>query len=522
MATADGAVVIDTKISPTGFNEGIKKLQVSAATALNKVLLPIIKVSDKIQNIWASITSAIKSGLKGLITGLFIAFALSVGKIFAFFRESIQEAFKLSPDVARQWEEIQNSFVELKYAIGNAFLPLIQFAIPYIKQALSWLIEMFNKVAMITAAFMGQKQALQVIQGSAQKIADANKKTEKAARAQLAAFDQINTLQKPESEDTSELPKVASELVPVTNDILNKVQAIKDEIAQWFADPIGKLKETWGKIVDWFRANVLQPLADWWNSTWIGQLLGKLWENFTTTWSRIFENTKETFERIKENIKLALEGVKEFVIGVFTGDWALAWEGLKKIVKGVFGAIWELIKGGLENLWILFQGWGKNIKIYFDEVFAPAIGKALDWIREKFFMIFDRIQSFVQDTIYNIIGYIGELVHSILAGIAAISGISSPGVMGSVSAGPSIRPPRLATGAVIPPNAAFAAILGDQRSGRNLEAPEALIRQIVREETANQSKDIHITFEGSLAPLIRQLHPLIKQEDNRVGGSLIK
>lgn len=42
--------------------------------------------------------------------------------------------------------------------------------------------------------------------------------------------------------------------------------------------------------------------------------------------------------------------------------------------------------------------------------------------------------------------------------------------------------PYLAKGAVIPPNAPFMAMLGDQRHGTNLEAPEDLIRQIVREE----------------------------------------
>ena len=42
--------------------------------------------------------------------------------------------------------------------------------------------------------------------------------------------------------------------------------------------------------------------------------------------------------------------------------------------------------------------------------------------------------------------------------------------------------PRLAQGAVIPPNREFLAVLGDQRHGTNLEAPEDLIRKIVREE----------------------------------------
>lgn len=40
-------------------------------------------------------------------------------------------------------------------------------------------------------------------------------------------------------------------------------------------------------------------------------------------------------------------------------------------------------------------------------------------------------------------------------------------------------------GAVIPPNKEFMAVLGDQKSGNNIEAPESLIRRIVREESGN-------------------------------------
>ena len=45
------------------------------------------------------------------------------------------------------------------------------------------------------------------------------------------------------------------------------------------------------------------------------------------------------------------------------------------------------------------------------------------------------------------------------------------------------RIPHLASGAVIPPNQEFLAMLGDQKSGNNIEAPEGLIRKIVREES---------------------------------------
>ena len=61
----------------------------------------------------------------------------------------------------------------------------------------------------------------------------------------------------------------------------------------------------------------------------------------------------------------------------------------------------------------------------------------------------------------------------------------------------------LAKGAVIPPNAPFAAILGDQTSGTNIETPEALLRQIVREESESE--------------LMREQNALLRQILERTG-----
>ncbi len=46
--------------------------------------------------------------------------------------------------------------------------------------------------------------------------------------------------------------------------------------------------------------------------------------------------------------------------------------------------------------------------------------------------------------------------------------------------------PYLAQGAVIPPRSEFLAVLGDQKHGNNIEAPEGLIRKIIREENGGQ------------------------------------
>ena len=60
----------------------------------------------------------------------------------------------------------------------------------------------------------------------------------------------------------------------------------------------------------------------------------------------------------------------------------------------------------------------------------------------------------------------------------------------------------LAKGAVIPPNKKFLAVLGDQSHGRNLEAPEDLIRQIVREESGGDN--------GRLAQLLETLISVVE------------
>jgi hypothetical protein len=80
--------------------------------------------------------------------------------------------------------------------------------------------------------------------------------------------------------------------------------------------------------------------------------------------------------------------------------------------------------------------------------------------------------------------------------------------------------PYLATGAVIPPRSEFLAVLGDQKNGRNLEAPESLLRQIVREESGgNQGNN---TYNVSVSASGRNLLDIILEEGelrrNRNGG----
>ena len=107
-----------------------------------------------------------------------------------------------------------------------------------------------------------------------------------------------------------------------------------------------------------------------------------------------------------------------------------------------------------------------------------------------------------------------------------VSGGSFGGTrMSSIPSVATYAVPHLATGAVIPANREFLAVLGDQKSGTNYEVPDAKLRQLIREETAGLTgggQNVTVEFTGSLAQLGRVLQPVIKVDAARRGGHLVE
>lgn len=106
--------------------------------------------------------------------------------------------------------------------------------------------------------------------------------------------------------------------------------------------------------------------------------------------------------------------------------------------------------------------------------FRAAVETAMNWI----LALWDGLQQFFE--------WLAGSWNNIWGGISSYQMTGTIGDMSGYSM-PSVRSadvPALARGAVIPPNREFMAVLGDQKHGTNIEAPEELIRKIVREETA--------------------------------------
>lgn len=260
-----------------------------------------------------------------------------------------------------------------------------------------------------------------------------------------------------------------------------------------------------------------------------------------------FTNATGHGEELIQGFRDILSGFKDFFVGIFTGDLSKALGGLEGIFTGFsefFGAIWaglrdtvngfldwlDQVTGGklspiIDYIRTLFNTWFSSIVsavgslwtglqevlsgiiTFISGVFTGDWSKAWEGIKEIFSGIWDGITGVLKTAANLVIGLVEGLINLAIDAInLIIAGINGVGSLADkIGLGWYIEPldkftlPRLAEGAVIPPNREFMAVLGDQKSGNNIEAPEDLIRKIVREESG-----------GGNEALLRQILSAIK------------
>ena len=102
-------------------------------------------------------------------------------------------------------------------------------------------------------------------------------------------------------------------------------------------------------------------------------------------------------------------------------------------------------------------------------------------------------------------------------------GYALPGSGAGRTVGTIDNIPALATGAVIPPNREFLAVLGDQKSGTNIEAPLSTIEQALRNVLAERGGGSEIALKVSAKRgLARYLKLELDAEAMRQGGGLVE
>lgn len=185
-------------------------------------------------------------------------------------------------------------------------------------------------------------------------------------------------------------------------------------------------------------------------------------------------------------------------------------------ISKFFSGLWTGIQTAASNAWKSISGVWQTVS---------------DWFTVH---VIDPIEKGFKGSINNMIGMVEGFVNSFIGGVnKIIEALNSIHIdvpknipkIGGIKFGFDIPTlgkvsiPRLATGAVIPPRAEFAAILGDQRSGTNIEAPADLIRSIVASEIdkLNIQPQVNVIASGDNAGFIRWVKFEVEQENRRVG-----
>lgn len=222
------------------------------------------------------------------------------------------------------------------------------------------------------------------------------------------------------------------------------------------------LKQTWNAIVN--------SIKDAW-SAFITWLQGK-----NPALAAIFETIGKLFSDQYNAWKKILSGLITFLTGVFTGDWKKAWNGVLDILKGV----WNLIVGTVEG----------------------AI-------------------NFIIDGINLLISALNKIHFEVPDWVPLVGGKSFGINITPVS---RVSLPRLASGAVIPPNREFMAVLGDQKSGTNIETPLSTMvqafKQAMNETGGAGARQMTIVLQLDRRELGRAIYQLNNEETQRVGVKL--
>lgn len=377
-------------------------------------------------------------------------------------------------------KQMSASLAQIRGNLLTAFAPIYSFVLPAIRTLLSWLAKLTAVISSVFGAIFGQTASqaqanAKALYQQANATSAAGDAAEKAKR-QLSGLDEMNRW---ESNDSSggggggggsaapDFSGVSQVKLP------DNIQAGLAKIGEALRSIIESLKRIWDSPAVQFIVKTVLYVA------------------------------MQRIEWILSSVGLVLEGVADILDGN-------VWEGIKKVNRGLldlmnpigglqdgFKSLWEKVASGALSAWEGIKNAFKSVPEWFQGKFRDAWQKVKDvfstggriWsgIKEGIENTFRTVVNAIIRGMNTIIAVPFNKINSMLNTIrnAHFLGISPFQNMWGVNPLPVPQIPMLARGAVIPANRQFLAVLGDQRNGNNLEAPESLLRQIVREEAGS-------------------------------------
>ena len=228
-------------------------------------------------------------------------------------------------------------------------------------------------------------------------------------------------------------------------------------------------------------------IKSWWSGTAV--------PFFQMVWNYIVQFISNIAAGIKEKVMLIVNVIASVIRGSMSTISAV-FNGIKNTISSILNAIKTTIISIVQSIVT-----GST---------APLQNMKTAWVN-----VFNTIKSSIVNIMSSMWNGIRNVINSILSGIQSmannvINGINTviramnaiPKINLSIPTVGQISIPHLAKGAVIPPNKEFLAVLGDQSSGTNIEAPLDTIKQALAEVMATNggvqdTGDIVINIDGN-------------------------
>ena len=486
------------------------------------------KVEKKVSGVGKSAKTSGRSLGKMLATSLLMALAfMALTAIINGLKDGIDNLAQYSSDANADLSALKSSLTQLKNSFATAFAPILSVVTPILTSFLNLLSSVITKVGMLFAALSGKDtftKAIAVQEDYAASLSDTAKETKKVTDYSTS-LDEINKVSSNDDSKNNKGSVSPSEMFEEVK-IPSKFKTLADKIKKIFSETLEHLKPFGNSF-----ASVLGKAFEF--IVVFVELLTPLFENFE---NGILIPFGHMVEDVVFNIIGVFEGLLDFLIGVFAGDWDRAFKGLEKTVtsfggvvesilefqkdklnyfddflQNIFAIDWVKALGvmgyGLESFFTNVKNIWSGIKQilfgvidYVSGIFTGDWKKAWQGVQDSFMGIFNTLVAWFKSPINSIIGFINAMMKAVVSGInGAIKNVNKmsfdvpdwvPG-LGGKTFGFNLKKvstpqiPYLATGAVIPPNAPFLAMLGDQKHGTNIEAPLDTIKQAVAEVIGN-------------------------------------
>lgn len=250
------------------------------------------------------------------------------------------------------------------------------------------------------------------------------------------------------------------------NGIKDIAQTVWDAICNIFYAAVGLVYTIWEGVANWFNDTVWQPILNLLQPviTAIDDFFQQCWDTIQSIWNAVAQWFDDT---VWQPLTTAVDTLWQAIVDFFTQCWEAIqgiWNAVAdwfetevwKPIEDTANTVVDAITGVFEDAVSAIEGAWEGLTSFFDNIF-DTIGKGVDWLVDKFTKLVDK----------------GKEVLGIKSNVSSSGNSSSLSVRG------------YATGGVFLPNRPQLAILGDQRSGVNVESPLSTMVDAFRQAAAD-------------------------------------